>query len=408
MAPPSAILKKKASSKNPPVFSQEFIIQNHGDIACCILMVLTVGTLFHATSSYSGVFFGPRHNVTNFDSYNTIPSPLFNYGYKDLLMLFSYILVCITLHAVWQEYVLDKLNKKLHLSKSKNAKFFESGQLILFYVISILWACIIFKDEAYFQSGLKDLWHDYPYVGMTIWTKFFFIIQISYWLHNFPELYLQKVRKEDIPSRIIYTSLYLITILYGYFTRFWHITLVLLTIHYFIEIFYHLSRLAYFYAATKTHSAKAKTIAKTLFKIWNCVFIVGRLTSIVLTWITFWFGLKNSSVDNISYTSMSPTDSIDASNESIMVLNFNTPTIRLFTLVTIGALQFWLVWNFIQFQMRRRHGQRSEQSTTTTLTKVSNKLKQKQQDLKNGKSDNDETDEHPVITANGYDSKKSN
>ncbi|CAF4742247.1 unnamed protein product, partial [Rotaria sp. Silwood1] len=60
------------------------------------------------------------------------------------------------------------------------------------------------------------------------------------------------------------------------------------------------------------------------------------------------------------------------------------------------------------FQMRRRHGQRSEQSTTTTLTKVSNKLKQKQQDLKNGKSDNDETDEHPVITANGYDSKKSN
>ncbi|CAF1554128.1 unnamed protein product [Rotaria magnacalcarata] len=404
MPPPAAALKKKAASKNPPIFSQEYFIQNHGDIACIVVMILTVGTIFNSTSSYCGAFFGPRHNVTNFDPYNTSSPQLFNYGLKDLAMLFSYTLICIIGHAIWQEYALDKLHKKLHLSKSKNAKFFESGQLIFFYVLSVVWAFKLFIDENYFQSGLEYLWRDYPYAGMTAWTKLFFIIQISYWLHNYPELYLQKVRKEDIPTRIIYTSLYLITIVYAYVTRFWRISIVLLTIHYLIEVFYHSSRLAHFYSITKTNSKTAKSTSTYLFKLWNYVFIFARLASIVLAWLTFWFGLKSSSIDKITFTPISLTDS----DESILIANFNTPIVRLFTLVAIGALQFWLVWNFIQFHMRRRREQRIVRSTAITSPKVSNKLKQKQQDSSNGKSENDDADEHPVVAANVHSNKKSN
>jgi translocating chain-associated membrane protein 1 len=207
---------------------------------------------------------------------------------------------------------------------------------------------MLFINENYFQSGLEYLWRDYPYTGMTLWTKLYFIIQISYWLHNYPELYLEKIRKEDIPARIIYTSLYLITILYVYLTRFWRISLVLLTIQYFIEIFSHSSRLAHFYATTKTNSHTAKLVSTYLFKIWNFIFIFGRLVSVVLTWLTFWFGLKSSSVNKISFTT-TPNDN-NTVHEAILIFNFNTPTIRLFTLVTTVALQFWLVWNFIQVE----------------------------------------------------------
>ena len=365
-APPA--LKKKSGSKNPPIFSQEYLIQNHGeftgsmtnskndrtflgDIACVILMVIALGTVVHATSPYCTAFFGPRHNVTNFDSFTSTPSPLFNYGYKDFAMLFSYILICITGHAIWQEYVLDKLYKKLHLSKTKNAKFFESGQLILFYSVSVVWAANIFYEEAYFRSGLDYLWKDYPYTGMTTWTKLYFIIQLSYWLHNYPELYLQKVRKEDIPARVVYTSLYLISILYAYLTRFWRISLVLLTIHYFIEIFYHASRLSHFYTTTKTGSTPVKSVSTTFFKSWNVVFVLGRLASVVLAWLTFWFGLKTSSINKITFASapLSNTNENESTNnEPVIIANFNTPTVRLFTLVVTGILQFWLVWNFIQ------------------------------------------------------------
>jgi len=95
-------------------------------------------------------------------------------------------------------------------------------------------------------------------------------------------------------------------------------------------------------------------------------------------------------------------------NESVIISNFNTPTVRLFTLVATGVLQFWLVWNFIQFHMRRRREQRSARPVSTASPKVPNKLKQKQQGLTNGKSENDETIEQPVVSAGGHSNKKSN
>jgi len=260
---------------------------------------------------------------------------------------------------------------------------------------------MLFNDEAYFRSGLEYLWRDYPYTGMTTWTKLYFVVQIAYWLHNFPELYLQKIRKEDMPARIVYTSLYLITILYAYLTRFWRISLVLLTIHYLIEVFYHSSRLAHFYAVLKTGSIRAKIISKYLFNIWNIVFIFGRLASVALAWLTFSFGLKSSSINKITFTS-APTSNQNLNNgtliESTIISNFNTPTVRLFTLGATSVLQFWLVWNFIQFHIRRRREQRSIRPTVTS-PKVNNKLKQKQQGLTNGKSESDEPIEQPLSAA---------
>ena len=35
---------------------------------------------------------------------------------------------------------IDKVNKKLHLSKIKHAKFNESGQLLAFFLMSLFWA----------------------------------------------------------------------------------------------------------------------------------------------------------------------------------------------------------------------------------------------------------------------------
>ena len=51
-----------------------------------------------------------------------------------------YLLISVVMHAIIQEYLLDKVNKKLHLSKIKHAKFNESGQLLAFYITSIVWA----------------------------------------------------------------------------------------------------------------------------------------------------------------------------------------------------------------------------------------------------------------------------
>ena len=40
-------------------------------------------------------------------------------------------------------------------------------------------------------------------------SKFFYVMQIAYWLHCFPELYFQRVKKEELSARIQYAALYL-------------------------------------------------------------------------------------------------------------------------------------------------------------------------------------------------------
>ena len=37
---------KKKNTKNPPVLSHEFVIQNHADIVSCVAMVFLLGLMF--------------------------------------------------------------------------------------------------------------------------------------------------------------------------------------------------------------------------------------------------------------------------------------------------------------------------------------------------------------------------
>ena len=41
-----AVPRRGKSNKSPPIFSQEFIIQNHADIVSCVAMVLVIGLMF--------------------------------------------------------------------------------------------------------------------------------------------------------------------------------------------------------------------------------------------------------------------------------------------------------------------------------------------------------------------------
>lgn len=44
-------LVRKASNKNPPFFSHEFVIQNHADIVSCFAMIFVVGLMLQVNTS---------------------------------------------------------------------------------------------------------------------------------------------------------------------------------------------------------------------------------------------------------------------------------------------------------------------------------------------------------------------
>lgn len=264
------------------------------------------------------MFIALHHNATvpvEIQPGQSVDVLVYTAGMKDLPAIFFYLLIVIVMHQIIQEYVLDKINRKLHLSKIKHAKFNESGQLLAFYASSVFWAGDIIMRENLLDIRL--LWEGYPHVYMTFMFKFFFIVQIAYWLHVFPELYFQRIKKEDMAPKIVYASLYLAFVAGAYIFSFTRLAMCLLLLHYVAEAVFHFCRvLAY---SDKTDASRS------LFKVYNGLFVLARLGSISLAVLTFWYGLA-----------LAPAEQqvIDFKSG-----NFNTSLFRLSALVAICLLQ---------------------------------------------------------------------
>ncbi|GAA52512.1 translocating chain-associated membrane protein 1 [Clonorchis sinensis] len=182
----------RKKSKNPPYFSHEFVITNHGDIVSFVAMIIVIGLLYKGTHSLSSNFVFIQHNVT--DEERPGAAPLYSPGRYDMCLVFFYSLICIVTHAVLQEYVFDRFEKKLNLTKIRLGKFNESAHLTCFYTLSVIWGIYNVVNENLIPS-LSSLWEGYPHSLLPFWTKMFLLIQICYWIHDFPELYFQRVKK---------------------------------------------------------------------------------------------------------------------------------------------------------------------------------------------------------------------
>merc|ERR1739848_548122 len=288
---------------------------------------------------------------------------------SPLPSVFIYLLISVVMHAIIQEYLLDKVNKKLHLSKVKNGKFNESGQLLAFYLVSLIWGGDLLLRENILN--VASLWEGYPHNNMTFLFKFFFIIQISYWLHIFPELYFQKVKKEVMPAKIQYAILYLTFIVASYVFRFTRLSLVLLVIHYLAEAVFHLCRIL---AYTEKTSVSSK-----LFKLGDLLFVLARFSSVILAVLTFWFGLSKV-----------PAEQQVVDSETG---NFSTGLIRLNSLVAVCLLQAWLMWNWIMFQVKRMRENKNTGGSSSSSSSSASKTRKTEQEKAKARKLRKEQDE---------------
>lgn len=302
---------------SPKILSTEFLLQNHADIVGTIIVLITVGLIFEPTSKYSTKFVVLQHNTTDPIISNGTGLPMFyTYGLEDLFCILFYCLVCIVAQGVIQQYLLDRSARKLHLSKIKHSKYNESGQLLAFYAISLAWGLDLFlRDKLPLSETIGG-----PQDEMTYSLKLYFIVQIAYWLHCFPELYLQRVRKEELSQRAFYISLYLISFLGAYLLNISRLSLVLVVLHYASEATFHLARLLYFRQNNDIHPL--------LFKIWNVLFVATRLVSITLSVLVFALGLGSKPI-------------------------LSSSILRYTVLAVILGLQIHLMWKYLVFHLGR-------------------------------------------------------
>ncbi|KAG8124497.1 hypothetical protein E2320_019777, partial [Naja naja] len=235
---------------------------------------------------------------------------LYHYGLKDLVTILFYIFIAIILHAVVQEYALDKINRRLHLSKIKHSKFNESGQLVAFHLASMVWCLYVIITEGYL-SNPKSLWESYPHVHLPLSFSTFVSCPIGC-IHCLNCI----SRKCESLTRL---------------------GLILLLLQYVAEFLFHMARLFYF---TDENNEK-------LFNAWAVVFVISRLFTLTLSVLVIGFGLAR--VENQAFN---PEKG-----------NFNTLLFRMGVLLLVCFSQAWMMWRFIHFQLRRWREYWNEQNT---------------------------------------------
>ncbi|KAL6255192.1 hypothetical protein P5V15_013530 [Pogonomyrmex californicus] len=354
---------RKSSSKNPPIFSHEFVIQNHADIISCVAMVFVIGLMVQVTSPWAYMFIAIHYNVTNTTE---DPTAVIKYttGWKDACAVFFYFLITIIMHAVLQEYIFDKISKRLHLSKVKLSKFNESSQLIVFYLSSVIWAIDIIIRENILLN-IWTLWEDYP-APMTASLKLFFIGQLAYWLHCYPELYFQRVKKEDILQRVLHATIGLIFTLAAYLFNFQQFAVILLTLHYLGDALLHSARLVHFISQKEKRT-------KLSFLVANSVYAFARVATLAITFVVFLYGLRNQEY-KFDYATG----------------NFNIPTVQFLAVTIISLFQGYLLYFFIAKQIKRA---RENATPVVVKTKPKQKLRKRDAGKKSALSEDDDLPE---------------
>lgn len=104
--------------------------------------------------------------------------------------------------------------------------------------MSFAWGIEVILREGYFGK-ISLLWEGFPVHPMGFLHKLYFIIQLAYYIHMLPELYFQRIKRDEQNDKIIHSLSGFAIISAAYFFNFQRLTLVLLTLHYASEFVSH-------------------------------------------------------------------------------------------------------------------------------------------------------------------------
>merc|ERR1739838_664573 len=122
--------------------------------------------------------------------------------------------------------------------------------------------------------------------------------------------------------------------------------------------------------------AERTSVSSKLFKLGDLLFVLARLSSVILTVLTFWYGLAKAPIEQ---------QVLDLATG-----NFNTGLFRLNALVAVCLLQAWLMWNFIMFQVKRMREARSFAVSSAANAAKARKSEQERAKARKAKKEQDE------------------
>lgn len=267
--PPS----RRKKDKDPPIFTHDWFIVNHGDLFAGVLLLVFAGSMISWSPAigFSNMllFLNYEKNITD-ESGDILQREAFSTGFLDYLQAVFYVNGFIVVHCIYQEYLIDKVIKRLRNASNKLRQSTQDAfHGWLWHATNSFFAFRLVMESPinWFQTA------DYPFnFQLPFNVKMFFICQFAYWLHNIPELYLSRAKKEQFIPVIKMSCLYLIALGIAYETYTWKLAILLTLFDSAGKSVFHLARLFKYYDYDlKDH----------FFKIWNVLGILSSTTGLL-------------------------------------------------------------------------------------------------------------------------------
>lgn len=329
----------KKKTKSPPILSHEFVIQNHADIVSGILCVCLIGFFFEPLKGFSelfGVQYKVEHNKTSEGESDEVVEDstegptVYGRGMLDLCNLFAQTCLWIIIQAIIQEFFLEKLVKKFHLSKTKHSRFTEAFQVFTWSLFAVLYGTKVFIINNGYLSKLSEIWESYPENTMDWESKTFMIFQMAMWVMMYSQLYFMKTRNEEMEYRIKFYSIHLIFIATAYTLHHWRLCILLMNLHYFTQVVGKLAKMCDY--------ADNKSAYNTLSSVWCVMFPFTRVVTALSSLYVFMIKLASSEHQGFNWS------------QGLA----NTSTTRLVCCLSVCLLQVWMLLQFINMQNRRK------------------------------------------------------
>ena len=175
---------KKNKEQNPPIFSHDFFIINHGDIFASILLLVFASSISQWKSlenvskiSNKLLFLNNEANVSDPENPGEfLYREYFTTSSFDYVQAVFYVVVYIVVHCIYQEYFIDKVIKKIrNLDSKKKQGANDSFLLFLWHSVN----CFSLISVVGNISGKLLDFTDYPAGKLYPYSvKFFFILQL--------------------------------------------------------------------------------------------------------------------------------------------------------------------------------------------------------------------------------------
>jgi len=164
-------------------------------------------------------------------------------GYDSIIIVLI-ISVLMNIARKWiQNLLQNKLKDVVSIPENKRQNFSESMWKCIYYTIAWVWSVETVISQDFFWDT-RLCWQNWPNIPMSVSFKWFYLVQMSFYLHSSVAHGTIEVKRTDFWEMLIHHVATFILVAFSYYHNVFRIGGLILTLHDFNDMFLEAAKMA--------------------------------------------------------------------------------------------------------------------------------------------------------------------